>query len=427
MKKIILSTFIALAVLTSIVYAAENVEISFRIGDNDLSINGNLVDTVAPYIVGEGVTLVPVRVITEAFGARVDWRQETKEVDLSVDNKTMTLAVGSKNVTLNGKNINIDAAPELSDDTTMVPLRFISENFGAEVKYDNGHITVIKNNVPQASAEPTPTAEPVSELVIAIEPIVTPSPAKYSGKTGFSVQLVIYPAKTGALIRMYDNTIDNKFKNEYDEWGVYISEDRKITEQSQKAVAKLTENTEMFEEPMTEYIVDCKKSGMTLKSDTAYYVTAYGVKDGEEYRGTVERFRTLVEEETIDVDGEVKDITDTNAVLCGIFTDMEDLILGSVNYVFYLGTSQDDMKPYVLDYKYDKISTTSYTSLVPDLKNGVKYDDRVYRDCTYQADINEDLGVMLNPDTTYYWKYMFVWDGEEFTTDMMTFKTDSSK
>lgn len=54
------------------------VEISFKIGDDTLTINGQSVKTEKPYVYGVGVTLVPVRVITESFGAMVDWKRKVK-------------------------------------------------------------------------------------------------------------------------------------------------------------------------------------------------------------------------------------------------------------------------------------------------------------------------------------------------------------
>lgn len=47
-------------------------EITFRIGDDTLRINGKDVTVVAPYE-EDGTTLVPLRVISEAFDAKVDW------------------------------------------------------------------------------------------------------------------------------------------------------------------------------------------------------------------------------------------------------------------------------------------------------------------------------------------------------------------
>lgn len=136
-----------MTVMTSVVFASEDkVEIGFCIGESTLVINGENVEVEKPYAVGAGVTLVPVRVITEAFGAKVGWINETQTVTLTYPGVDIVLQIGNSIAEVNGKAETLLAAPEISGGSTMVPLRFISENFGAVVSYDNetGRITVIK-------------------------------------------------------------------------------------------------------------------------------------------------------------------------------------------------------------------------------------------------------------------------------------------
>lgn len=114
-----------------------SVEISFRVGDSTLKINGVDTTVETPYVVGDGVTLVPVRVITEAFGAKVGWIEETETVTLEYPDVNIILQIGNRVAEVNGKAVTLLAAPELTEaGYTMVPLRFISESFGAEVSYD---------------------------------------------------------------------------------------------------------------------------------------------------------------------------------------------------------------------------------------------------------------------------------------------------
>lgn len=125
----------------------ERVEIIFKVGDDVLLINGESVKTeTAPYVVGEGTTLVPVRVITEAFGAKVGWDGDTRTVTLNYPDVNIILQIGNPVAEVNGEAVTLLAAPELPDGRTMVPLRFISENFGAVVGYDEvtRGITVVK-------------------------------------------------------------------------------------------------------------------------------------------------------------------------------------------------------------------------------------------------------------------------------------------
>ena len=127
---------------------AERVEISFSVGDDTLKINGNEVKVEKPYVVGEGVTLVPLRVITEAFGATVEWNGEDRSIRLSYPDVDILLQIDNPVAEVNNKAENLLSAPELTEQGyTMVPLRFISETFGASVEWDGdtNSILVVKD------------------------------------------------------------------------------------------------------------------------------------------------------------------------------------------------------------------------------------------------------------------------------------------
>ncbi len=147
MKKKIVSALTALSLMGGYAAMAEGndkVEITFRVGDSVLTVNGAPLEVTAPYIVGEGTTLVPVRVITEAFGAEVVWDGTDQSVSLKYPEVDITIKIGSKSAIVNTHTEELAEAPQLYMDTTMVPLRFISETFGATVNWDNGLITVTK-------------------------------------------------------------------------------------------------------------------------------------------------------------------------------------------------------------------------------------------------------------------------------------------
>ena len=129
----------------------EKVEIIFKVGDDILLINGEEVKVeAAPYVVGTGTTLVPVRVITEAFGAKVGWDGEARKVTLNYPDVNIVLTIDNIVAEVNGEAVTLLAAPEIQNGRTMIPLRFISENFGADVGYDEETkgISVIKETAP---------------------------------------------------------------------------------------------------------------------------------------------------------------------------------------------------------------------------------------------------------------------------------------
>lgn len=150
MKKI-LCCLVVLAMLVSgclpVMASEGKVEISFCVGDETLIINGSTVTVEKPYVVGDGVTLVPIRVITEAFDAKVDWIGETQTVKLTYPDVNIVIQIDNPVAEVNGRAETLLAAPQLTEaGYTMIPLRFISENFGADVSYDNDtrRITVTK-------------------------------------------------------------------------------------------------------------------------------------------------------------------------------------------------------------------------------------------------------------------------------------------
>ncbi len=115
--------------------AGTKITISFRLGDSTLKINGADVTVATPFE-ENGTTLVPLRVITEAFGAKVDWNDADQSITLTYGDTAINIQIDSADAKINGESKTLSLAPRLVNDTTMVPLRFITENFGADVSYD---------------------------------------------------------------------------------------------------------------------------------------------------------------------------------------------------------------------------------------------------------------------------------------------------
>ncbi len=135
MKRIIALT-LTLIMLTSVCASAVGLE--FMMGSDTMYERNEKIEThtleTAPYT-KNGRTMVPVRIISERFGAEVGWDGEKQEVSIKKDGKEIILTIGSDIARVNGEDIRLDAAPEEIGGRTMVPIRFISENLGMKVKY----------------------------------------------------------------------------------------------------------------------------------------------------------------------------------------------------------------------------------------------------------------------------------------------------
>jgi len=155
MKKLLVFILsIVLFILSSnFVWALEGrIEMAFKVGDEVLTINGKETQVEKPVVIN-GVTLVPLRVISEAFGAEVSWDGVLKCVTLDYNDVLINLYIDNKEAVVDNTKTELLEAPRIINDKTMVPLRFITENFGADVSYDDKtqQITVIKESVNENS------------------------------------------------------------------------------------------------------------------------------------------------------------------------------------------------------------------------------------------------------------------------------------
>ena len=100
--------------------------------------------TVAP-VISNNTTLVPIRIISEELGSRVNWDNTKKRVTIQKGKDVIELYIGSKTAYVNGKAVTLLTAPIIKQGTTLVPIRFISEQLGAYVEWDNTEKIIMIN------------------------------------------------------------------------------------------------------------------------------------------------------------------------------------------------------------------------------------------------------------------------------------------
>ncbi|WP_027084146.1 stalk domain-containing protein [Cohnella panacarvi] len=137
-KKSTLSTALAIVVLGSILSNSVSAEPGKDLQMIPVIVNGLKVkfpDT-EPYINTDGRTMVPVRFVSEKLGAEVKWEVDTQTAVIDFKGKIIRMPVGSNLVTVDGQTQELDTAAEFQDGRTMVPLRFVSEVLGSNVEWD---------------------------------------------------------------------------------------------------------------------------------------------------------------------------------------------------------------------------------------------------------------------------------------------------
>lgn len=113
----------------------------------DTFLNGNEVDyskydDVKP-VIKDGRTIVPVRALTEALGAVVEYDDETRTITVTKDSTSVVMSLDSNTAYVNGNPVTIDVKPENSKGRALVPIRFIAEAFDLGVEWDGESQTIV--------------------------------------------------------------------------------------------------------------------------------------------------------------------------------------------------------------------------------------------------------------------------------------------
>ena len=96
-----------------------------------------------PFIDERDRVLVPIRFVSEALGALVDWENETRTAVIKQNSDKIRYTVYQPMAYLNGEMMVMDTYGILKDCRTMVPIRFISELLGCTVVWDENTSTVV--------------------------------------------------------------------------------------------------------------------------------------------------------------------------------------------------------------------------------------------------------------------------------------------
>ena len=118
--------------------------IKLTIGENSALVNEeNMAIDSPPYIDSlTGRTLVPLRFISEAFSADVQWDAVTRSVTVLLNGRELKLQIDNSEALVDGQVVSLDQPPVIQNNRTMVPIRFIAENLGADVDWDSTTKTI---------------------------------------------------------------------------------------------------------------------------------------------------------------------------------------------------------------------------------------------------------------------------------------------
>lgn len=158
----------------------------------NVTVEGQPLDMPVPPIIVADRTMVGVRSVGEAVGGELIWDPVKRQVTVIRRSDTVVLTVGSTQALVNGRPVTLEIAPQIVNDRTMVPLRFIAEALGGTVEWDAATRTVNILRKPTAISDMTYTngADKARIVLTLSEPLLSVMPVV----TGNDLTVSLYPA-----------------------------------------------------------------------------------------------------------------------------------------------------------------------------------------------------------------------------------------
>lgn len=162
--------------------------------DVDILLNGELMtfDDVKPEIISDR-TMLPFRKVLEDLGATVSFDNDTRTASATKDDITISFSIDSNVITVNNggevSTIEMDVAPVIKNDRTLVPIRFMSESFGMSVGWDNTYRTAVIVDYASYAKEIEATAPNYTRLISLTGEMMETLPENYTSTS--SVDLTI--------------------------------------------------------------------------------------------------------------------------------------------------------------------------------------------------------------------------------------------
>jgi hypothetical protein len=113
--------------------------ISLQVGSPRMTVGGTIkaIDAQGTKpLISNGTTMVPIRAIVESLGGSVGWDAGARRLDIRLGSRSVIVWLGKMTATVNGISKTMSTVPAIIDGRTMIPLRFVAENLGCLVGWD---------------------------------------------------------------------------------------------------------------------------------------------------------------------------------------------------------------------------------------------------------------------------------------------------
>ncbi len=141
MKKSVWVILIILLIAT-ISFAEENELADEIIVETSVKINDSYLYSDTSHVLVNDTEFVVGSYLVKSLGGEIAWISESRTVKLILNEKVIELVIGSKIALIDGEEFELYKAPYIKDGRTMIPLKFVSENFGCDVSWEQETFTV---------------------------------------------------------------------------------------------------------------------------------------------------------------------------------------------------------------------------------------------------------------------------------------------
>ena len=133
--KVTAAVLLALSIVSALALAASDIGVR---------LNGEYVDfpDQQPIRLNDRI-YVPIRFVAETIGAQVEWEPVTSTVLILHHDNNLLLQIGSRQLFTATGTVDMDVAPIIENDRTMLPIRFVAEALSYSVDWDGGNQDVI--------------------------------------------------------------------------------------------------------------------------------------------------------------------------------------------------------------------------------------------------------------------------------------------
>ena len=120
--------------------------IVLTVGKTDANVFGSGVKNDVAPVIKNDTTMLPSRFVAESLGAKVEWLGVEQKVVITKDNMKIEILIGSDTAYVNGEAVKLIQPAFVENDRTFTPIRFISEQLGADVDWNSetGEVTITK-------------------------------------------------------------------------------------------------------------------------------------------------------------------------------------------------------------------------------------------------------------------------------------------